>query len=99
MTHQDTSTFRRTTAPSPLLLPGQAAAPDGPVDLTMMYVLHRAFRRDLAAFAAAAPATALDDRRAWARLARRWQLFAALLQHHHRGEDAGLWPLLRERTD
>jgi hypothetical protein len=32
--------------------PDQAAAPEGPVDMIMMYVLHHAFRCDLAAFAA-----------------------------------------------
>ena len=85
--------------PTPLLLPGQAASPPGPVDLTMMYVLHAAFRRDLAAFADAAIHTPIEDRDAWARLAERWDLFAELLHHHHAGEDAGLWPLLRDRTD
>ena len=35
--------------PRQLRLPGQTAAPDGPVDMTIMYVMHHAFRRDLAA--------------------------------------------------
>ena len=35
-----------------LRLPGQTAAHEGPVDMHMMYVMHHAFRRDLAAFAA-----------------------------------------------
>ena len=39
--------------PRQLRLPGQTAAPDGPVDMTIMYVMHHAFRRDLAAFAMA----------------------------------------------
>jgi hypothetical protein len=38
-----------------LMLPGQAAAPEGPVQAMPMYLMHHAFRRDLAAFAAAAP--------------------------------------------
>ncbi len=80
--------------PAQVLLPGQAAAPEGPVDMVMMYVMHHAFRRDLAAFAAAAPATPLEDRDAWRALADRWELFATALHHHHTGEDAGLWPLL-----
>ena len=85
--------------PTQILLPGQAAAPEGPVDMVMMYVMHHAFRRDLAAFAAAAPATPLDDRKAWRDLAARWDLFATALHHHHSGEDAGLWPLLMSRAD
>jgi hypothetical protein len=36
--------------PRQLVLPGQTAAPDGPVDMRNMYVMHHAFRRDLDAF-------------------------------------------------
>ena len=82
-----------------VLLPGQAAAPDGPVDLTMMFVMHHAFRRDLAAFADAAARTPAGDRAAWAALAERWALFSWVLHHHHTGEDEGLWPVLLERVD
>ncbi len=85
--------------PTQLKLPGQAAAPEGPVDMTMMYVMHYAFRRDLAAFAAAAAATPADDQPTWRALNRRWAVFADALHHHHSGEDAGLWPLLMERAD
>jgi hypothetical protein len=93
-----------TATPAPhrtgqLMLPGQVAAPDGPVDLTAMFTMHRGFRRDLAAFARAVPATPVDDRPTWAALAARWGLFAEVLHHHHTGEDAGLWPLLLERVD
>ena len=80
-------------------LPGQAAAPEGPVDMIMMYVLHHAFRRDLAAFAAAVPATPVEAAATWRALAQRWAGFAAWLHEHHSGEDAGLWPLLLERVD
>ncbi len=82
-----------------LLLPGQAAAPDGPVDLTMMWVMHRAFRRDLENFARAAAATPTADRDTWRLLAGRWRLFATTLHHHHSGEDAGLWPRLLDEVD
>ena len=85
--------------PAPIRLPGQTAAHPGPVDMTMMYLMHHAFRRDLAAFAAAAAATPVADREAWAALAVRWELFSSALHHHHTGEDTGLWPLLVERTD
>ncbi|MGY1780970.1 hemerythrin domain-containing protein [Geodermatophilus sp. SYSU D01036] len=83
--------------PVQLRLEGQAAAPDGPVDLAAMYVMHRAFRRDLDAFAAVVPTVPVPDRRRWRRLARRFARFGAYLHKHHSGEDAGLWPLLAER--
>ena len=82
-----------------VLLPGQAAAPDGPIDLTMMFVMHHAFRRDLSAFADAAARTPVEDRKAWTALAGRWELFSWVLHHHHSGEDEGLWPALLERVD
>lgn len=87
------------TWPGQLRLPGQAAAHPGPVDLTMMYVMHHAFRRDLSAFAEAARSTPAADRVTWPALAGRWELFAEVLHHHHAGEDAGLWPALLARTD
>ncbi len=97
MTTQPTT--RRPEWPTQLRLPGQAAAPEGPVDMHAMYVMHHAFRRDLIAFAAAAQATPSADRETWRRLAARWELFSTVLHHHHSGEDAGLWPLLMERSD
>lgn len=93
-----------TATPTPqhagqLLLPGQAAAPDGPVDLTTMWAMHRGFRRDLEAFTRSVPATPVDDRATWTALAARWDGFARILHGHHAGEDAGVWPLLLERVD
>ena len=93
-----------TTAPTTartgqLLLPGQAAAPDGPVDLTVMFTMHRGFRRDLENFARAVASTPLDDAATWGALAIRWALFARILHGHHAGEDAGIWPLLLDRVD
>ena len=85
--------------PAQVRLHGQTAAHPGPVDMTMMYLMHHALRRDLAAFAAAATATPVTDRQAWAALAARWELFSTALHHHHSGEDAHVWPLLTERTD
>ncbi len=81
------------------LLPGQAAAPPGPVDMTLMYAMHHAFRRDLTAFAAAAQATPVDDRRTWAALERRWGVFSRSLHEHHGTEDTYIWPALVERAD
>ena len=82
------------TWPTQVRLPGQTAAHPGPVDMTMMYVMHHAFRRDLAVLAAAAAVTPATDRTAWRALADRWALFAEALHLHHSGEDRGLWPRL-----
>lgn len=84
------------TTAIPTRLPGQVASPPGPVDLTSMYVVHHAFRRDLARFvarteeAASPPGVRL--------LERRWLLFVQAIRHHHEGEDRGLWPALRARV-
>lgn len=88
-----------TTTHGQLTLPGQAAAPDGPVDLTPMFLMHHAFRRDLTNFAAAAQGTPLADRRTWQALDQRWQRFAAILHHHHSGEDRFIWPELVARVE
>lgn len=87
------------TAPTvpQLLLEGQAAAPEGPIDLAPMYLMHRAFRRDTAAFAAAVPTVDPADRRRWRLLSRRFVLFAGIIHKHHSGEDRAMWPLLAER--
>jgi hypothetical protein len=82
-----------------LMLPGQAAAPDGPVDLTIMWTMHHGFRRDLQNFERAVPATPLGDQATWSALTTRWDRFARILHGHHSGEDAGIWPLLLERVD
>jgi hemerythrin-like domain-containing protein len=90
-------TTTTTTVPQ-LRLPGQTAAPEGPVDMLLMYVMHHAFRRDLAAFSQAVRLTPSSDRATWRALADRWAFFADVLHHHHSGEDAGLWPELLERS-
>ncbi|GAA3532536.1 hemerythrin domain-containing protein [Nocardioides daeguensis] len=81
-----------------ILLPGQAAAPPGPADMTMMYVLHHAFRRDVHDFRRVVPGLPVEDRAAWRRLAQRWALFTTELHTHHTKEDQILWPLLAERA-
>ncbi|HET6560602.1 MAG TPA: hemerythrin domain-containing protein [Marmoricola sp.] len=88
-----TTTHRR-----PLRLPGQAAAHEGPVDMSVMYLMHHAFRRDLHAFAEVVPLTPVEDRETWRALAARWELFSAPLHHHHTGEDTWLWPFLMDRA-
>ncbi|RZS80141.1 hemerythrin HHE cation binding domain-containing protein [Motilibacter rhizosphaerae] len=84
--------------PTQILLPGQAAAPDGPVDMANMYLFHHAFRRDLDRFLRAVPHVALDDLDAWRRLSARWGVLVGQLHHHHEAEDTVLWPWLRERA-
>lgn len=84
--------------PRVMVFPGQAGGPAGPVDMTMMYVMHHGFRRDLTVFVTAAQRTPVTDRATWSALSERWGLFATILHHHHSGEDAGLWPALLERS-
>lgn len=91
----DMTTDARASWPRQLRLPGQAAAPEGPIDMKMMFLIHHAFRRDLDAFAAAVRGTPLDDRRTWRLLADRWQVFAEALHEHHTTEDDLIWPELR----
>ncbi len=86
------------TRPAQLDLPGQAHVADGPHDLSGMYLMHHAFRRDLARFEAAARATPVEDSRTWRALDRRWTRFGEVLHHHHTAEDVSAWPLLRERA-
>ena len=90
------STHTHSDWPTQLFLPGQTAAPEGPVDMQMMYVLHHAFRRDLDRFVVAARNTPVADRATWRLLAARWEVFSAQLHHHHEGEDGAIWPWLRE---
>lgn len=85
--------------PAPIHLPGQAAAPEGPVDVNTMYVLHHGFRRDLTNFVEAAPRTPVEDRAAWGALAARWKVFATELHRHHEHEDRTLWPMLLDGVD
>jgi hypothetical protein len=84
------------TAPPPtqVRLPGQAHVAEGPHDQTGMYLMHHAFRRDLARFEAAARRTPVDATGTWRALAARWQRFLTVLHHHHLVEDSAFWPVL-----
>src|SRR4051794_25311465 len=82
-----------------LMLRGQTAAPAGPADMTMMYVMHHAFRRDLSRFAEAVAVTPVQDRATWRALAARWDRFFTVLHHHHTVEDRYIWPFLMQRAD
>ncbi len=75
-------------------LTGQTWVAEGPHDLTGMYVMHHALRRDLDRFVAVVPATPADDLEVWRALHRRWSSFARVLHHHHSIEDEAIWPPL-----
>ena len=67
-------------------------------DTTMMGVVHDALRRDLRRIDAtlnAGSAIGPERRRA---LSAHLEWVMDFLHHHHRGEDEGLWPLLRGQT-
>lgn len=80
-------------------LPGQTHVAVGPHDMTGMYVMHHAFRRDLVAFESAVRHTPVGDCDAWRALQDRWARFGDTLHHHHRVEDDAIWPVLLERAD
>ena len=85
------------TPPAQLTLPGQAHTAEGPLDMSAMYVMHHAFRRDLEQFERAVRRTPSDDAEVWQALAQRWQQFGMVLHHHHTVEDTSIWPPLLAR--
>jgi Hemerythrin HHE cation binding domain len=70
-------------------------------DVTMMFVVHNALRRDLDRMQAAAAQT--DDPAACMALRAGWATFSRYLTVHHTAEDEMLWPPMRaklvDRTD
>ena len=70
-------------------------------DVTMMFVVHNAFRRDLNRMQAAAAQA--DDPAARTALRAGWATFSRYLTVHHTAEDQMLWPPMRtkllDRTD
>jgi DUF438 domain-containing protein len=67
---------------------------DGP-DVTMMFVVHDALRRDLARMHAAAARA--DDPAARKALRAGWSTFSRYLTVHHTAEDKMLWPPMQAR--
>ncbi len=98
MTHQHADTAG-TGYPVQLDLPGQTHVADGPHDQSGMYVMHHAFRRDLARFESAVRNTPVGDADTWRALATRWAAFTDVLHHHHTIEDEAIWPLVIERAE
>jgi hemerythrin-like domain-containing protein len=67
-----------------------------PADTRMMGVVHDALRRDLARAVDALSTTAAPDDGQRAAIAGHIEWLMHFLHLHHHGEDAGLWPLVRE---
>ncbi|MET9609280.1 hemerythrin domain-containing protein [Streptomyces sp. NPDC006512] len=65
------------------------------LDLTVMYAMHDALRRELAHLDRVTTAADLDPGQVLATAAG-WTLFKKALRAHHRAEDDALWPSLRE---
>jgi hypothetical protein len=83
---------------SQIRLPGQEAAPEGPIDMIGMFLMHFAFRRDLSAFARAVATTPVGDQPTWRALTERWAKFGHVLHAHHTREDTYLWPQVIEKA-
>ncbi|WUI01136.1 hemerythrin domain-containing protein [Spirillospora sp. NBC_00431] len=64
-------------------------------DMTLMYAMHDALRRELEHLAKLA-AREDDDPRAILAGAPGWELFKTALHAHHTAEDEALWPVMRE---
>ena len=88
-----------TDHPTQISLPGQAHVAAGPHDQTGMYVMHHAFRRDLAAFESAVRNTPVGDAATWRALRDRWARFGEVLHHHHEIEDVSIWPVLLQHAE
>jgi hypothetical protein len=86
------------TTPHPvqISLPGQTHVAHGPHDQTGMYLMHHAFRRDLARFESAVRHTPVRETGVWRLLAARWDRFGVVLHHHHEVEDHAFWPVMLE---
>ncbi|MEV0590378.1 hemerythrin domain-containing protein [Nonomuraea cavernae] len=65
------------------------------LDMTMMFAMHDALRRELERIAKVAARTG-DDPRQVLRTAAGWELFKTFLVVHHTSEDITLWPAMRQ---
>lgn len=68
---------------------------DTRLDMSMMYVMHDALRRELERIARATARTD-DDPRHILRTAVGWEMFKTYLHAHHTAEDETLWPVMSE---
>jgi hemerythrin-like domain-containing protein len=74
--------------------PTRAKPPRG--RLTIVYLIHEAFRRDLGRLRDAVRLPGVGTARA-RQLGDHWEFVNEQLHHHHRVEDESLWPLLRPK--
>lgn len=75
-----------------------AADPGAPADTSMMRIVHSALRRDLARADAVLTAIPAPNERQRIALARHIRWMMEFLEAHHRSEDHGLYPVVRERA-
>lgn len=68
---------------------------DAKLDMSMMYAVHDALRRDLAQISRIS-ARMDDDPQRILHSALGWQMFKKFLQIHHTSEDVTVWPVMRE---
>jgi iron-sulfur cluster repair protein YtfE (RIC family) len=73
---------------------GDAGPPRG--RFTIVYLIHEAFRRDLARLSSAVRTPGASPARA-AELRNHWTFVEEQLHHHHQVEDDSLWPLVRPK--
>src|SRR5689334_16239103 len=66
------------------------------LDVTMMFAVHDAFRRELGELERVTGPSA-DDPRVALRAAAGWELFKRHLLVHHTSEDVALWPAMERR--
>jgi hemerythrin-like domain-containing protein len=72
--------------------------PDAPPRgrFTIVYLIHQAFRRDLARLTEAVRAPGVEAPKA-GQLREQWTFVNEQLHHHHKVEDDSLWPLVRPK--
>jgi iron-sulfur cluster repair protein YtfE (RIC family) len=70
--------------------------PTGRGRFTIVYLIHEAFRRDLARLSQAVRVPGVDQTRS-RQLGAHWEFVNDQLHHHHQVEDASLWPLVRPK--
>ena len=71
---------------------------ESPADTRMMGIVHAAFRRDLARVRLVVTATRVPQGERKQAVADQVVWLTDRLHEHHHTEDAGLWPLIRQRN-
>ncbi|MET8053336.1 hemerythrin domain-containing protein [Streptosporangium sp. NPDC005286] len=91
-------TTKRPPSVPQIRLPGQAAAVEGPLDMTNIYLAHYGFRRDLGRLLTAVCQVRLTDRGRVRALAKHLKWVLLVLHHHHSSQGTTVSPLLRQRA-